>query len=371
MAVIAHLANFYGPRSGGLRTTIDQLAAQYAQAGHLMHVIVPGPHDRAQLTPYAVIHEIGAPRIPGSGGYRAILRLTAVRQALSQIRPEVIELSDRTTMLPIATWARRRGMPVTFIAHERVDGVLHAFAPRLPALPLANRWNRTTAARVDQVVATTGFAAAEFVRIGVPVTMVPLGVDTSAFGPSRASPHWRAQFPASVLLIIASRLSREKRPEFALDVLRSCRRLGMDTHLIVLGDGPLRPAMEQAAVGLPVTFLGFVSNRSQVAQILASADVALAPGPIETFGLAALESMASGTPVIANEASALAEILASGGGLVRPLDADAWAGAVADLHADMGIASRARLTAEGYSWEATARRMLAAHGLPAPQAAAT
>lgn len=367
MAVIAHLANFYGPRSGGLRTTIHQLARQYADHGHLVHVIVPGPHDRTVLTTDAVIHEIGAPTIPGSGGYRAILRMGAVRRVLEQARPDAIELSDRTTLLPVAAWARSRGIRVTFIAHERVDGVLHAFAPRLPALPLANRWNRATAARVDQVVATTTYAAAEFARIGVPVTAVPLGVDITAFGPRRANPHWRRQFPAGPLLVLASRLSREKRPEFTLDVLRSCLRLGMDAHLVVLGDGPLRSSMQQAATGLPTTFLGFVSDRSRVAEILASADIAMAPGPIETFGLAALESMASGTPVIANEDSALAEILSSGGGQVCPLEADAWARAAADLLSDDGVGDRARMTAERYSWEATAQRMLAAHDLAAPR----
>lgn len=363
MASIVHLANFHGPRSGGLRTTIEQLGAEYARLGHLMHVIVPGPASSQWQTATGVRHEVRAPVIPGSGGYRIILRLAEIRRILEQAPPDAIELSDRTTLLPIADWARRRGIPVAFIAHERVDGVLRSFAPGLPCERIADHWNRVTASRVDTVIATTGFAAAEFSRIGVGVTMVPLGVDARSFSPDRRSAPWRRQFGPGPLLVLASRLSREKRPQFALEVLRACRRTGLDPHLLVLGDGPLRDAMQRHAVGLPVTFAGFVADRAALARAMASGDVVLAPGPIETFGLAALEALASGTPVIANASSALGEIIDGAAGKVLPLDADAWAGAVAELLADPRARDRARAVAERFSWESTARRMLDVHGL--------
>jgi alpha-1,6-mannosyltransferase len=84
---------------------------------------------------------------------------------------------------------------------------------------------------------------------------------------------------------------------------------GMRVRLVIAGDGPLRRAMERRARHLPVTFLGFLNHRVEVARLLASADVALAPGPHETFGLAALEALACGTPVVASRSSALAEIV--------------------------------------------------------------
>ena len=61
-----------------------------------------------------------------------------------------------------------------------------------------------------------------------------------------------------------------------------------------------------SAKDVPVTFLGFVTDRELFAQLLATADAVVAPGPIETFGLAALEALASGTPAVVNAASALA-----------------------------------------------------------------
>src|SRR3712207_7820352 len=52
-------------------------------------------------------------------------------------------------------------------------------------------------------------------------------------------------------------------------------------------------------------FAGHIADRSAVAALLASADVVVAPGPVETFGLAALEALACGTPVVVDQASAL------------------------------------------------------------------
>ena len=90
-----------------------------------------------------------------------------------------------------------------------------------------------------------------------------------------------------VLVLLASRLSREKRPALALDTVAELVRRGHRVRLLVAGDGPLRAHLEQRAHGLPVSFLGFVRDRDRMAALLASADVVLAPGPVETFGLAA------------------------------------------------------------------------------------
>ena len=72
--------------------------------------------------------------------------------------------------------------------------------------------------------------------------------------------------------------------------------------LVVAGDGSRRAALAYRAARLPVRFAGHIADRAAVAALLASADVVLAPGPVETFGLAALEALACGTPVVVNEA---------------------------------------------------------------------
>ncbi len=365
MSTIVHLANFYGPSSGGLRTTVNALAREYQHFGHRTHIIVPSDRDHSTRHGDVTTHAIASPRVPKTGGYRLIWRLRRIRALLEQIKPDAIELSDRTTLVPIADWARRRGIPTTLIAHERIDGVIHAFASPLNEIELADRLNRRAVRRVDHLVCTTRFAGEEFDRLDAPYTLIPLGVDLTAFHPRRWSAVWRDQFDASLVMVLCSRLSREKRPEFALDVLDALTERGADAHLLVVGSGPLEDAIRRRAERKRVSMLGFLSSRDELARLLASSDVLLAPGPIETFGLAALEALASGTPVLANEASAVGEVSGSLAGRTLPLDAKAWADGVMELTARVGVRALARERASAFSWRRTAARMLELQGLPA------
>jgi alpha-1,6-mannosyltransferase len=364
MAVIAQLANFYTPTSGGLRTAMDALTLEYIRGGHEVHRIVPGTVSDTRTSGSATVHQLPSVPLPGSGGYRVIASAGRVRALLRDIGPDCVELSDRLTLLSAADWARASGVPSSLIAHERIDGVLQAFLPFMPRRRVADRMNASASRRVDTIVCTTRFAAQEFDRIGVPTTHVPLGVDLRTFNPSQRSTRLRRQFPEQVLLVLASRLSREKRPEFAIDVLDACLRMRMDCRLLVLGQGPLTERMVRLSEGRPMTVLGHVSARFEMAQVLASADVVLAPGPIETFGLAALEALACGTPVLCNEESAIPEVLGPDAGFARPLDAGLWASCVEAVVNDSGpVRARARHRAESFPWSRTANGLLRASGI--------
>ena len=147
------------------------------------------------------------------------------------------------------------------------------------------------------------------------MVQVPLGVDLATFSPGRRDADLRAALARSgeALLVHCGRLSPEKHPERSIDTVAALHRAGHRVRLVVAGDGPRRPALERRAAGLPVTFLGFVPDRARLARLLASADVSLAPGPHETFGLSALEALASGTPVVVSASSALPEIVGGSG----------------------------------------------------------
>jgi len=363
MATIAHLANFYGPRSGGLRTTVNALAHEYERCGHRTHIVVPSDRNHTSTKAGVTTHEIASPRVPGSGGYRLIWRLRRVRDLLNDINPDAIELSDRTTLIPITDWARKRDVQTTLIAHERIDGVIRAFASALNDIELADRLNLRAARRVDHIVCTTRFAGQEFDRLDVGYALVPLGVDLTAFHPKRWSGLWREHFNAEVIVVLCSRLSKEKRPDFAIDVLDSLIARGVDAHLVIAGAGPLEDEIRKRMTNRPASMLGFVDNRDKLARMLASADILLAPGPIETFGLAALEALASGTPVLANESSAVSEVTGSLCGLALPLEATAWANGAMELTSRVGVRELARERASEFSWPRTAARMLALQGL--------
>lgn len=362
MRIVA-LANFYAPHSGGLRTFIDQTGRRYRDIGHQRILLVPGPSDRDSETAAGRRIVVRSPRLPGRGGYRVLVNRTRVLDLLAELRPDSLEVSDKLCLPWVARWAAARQIPVVLCSHERLDAIL---APRLPGwVPLestADGVNRRLVRLADTVVCPSAFAAAEFERVGAQdVRRVPLGVDLAAFRPPEQP---RPGVGGGRLLVSAGRLSREKRPELAIECLRTLLADGVPARLLVLGDGPLGGELVRRAAGLPVRFLGHVPDRASMAHLLGAADVLVAPGPAETFGLAVLESLACGTPVVVPDRGAAAELVGGpGSGVVT----DGTPAGLADgVRRALAVPApvrqaAARSRAEQYGWPATVTGLLAVH----------
>lgn len=370
MAKIAHIANLYGPKSGGLKTAMNSMAQEYQKFGHEVMLIVPGEKDLVVQKPFGTVVESKAPIIPFSGGYRIIFNTNKVKQELKKFAPDFLEISDRTTLLNLADWAREESINTAFYAHERVDKVIDAFLPLLPFKKIMiNYANQKIANRVDHIIATTEYAATEFRRLNLSnnvnskLAISPLGVDLKQFTPKNFSSESRANIGSGVKILLAcTRFSKEKDPEFLLDIARACKINGTQIQLIIAGSGPLAKKLVARAEkeDLPVSFIGFIADKNYLAQLLASADLFLAVGPIETFGLAALEALASGTPVICRDTSAITEIIDSKCGYSLPRDSSQWAEEIRN-HFDLdqvAISKFARERAEEFSWEESARKLL-------------
>lgn len=362
---IIQLANFYGPRSGGLRTALHHLGSGYVEQGHEVVLIVPGPRLCEEVLPSGVVRiTLPALPIPATGGYRAA-NPRRVADVLRGLRPDALEVSDRLTLRGFGTWARRRDVASVMISHERLDRLFGQVMPESAARKAADFANRRTAWNYDTVVCTTDFAQEEFRRIGAEnVRRVPLGVDLDLFSPGRRDVGLRSSLARSEhpLLVHCGRLSVEKRVDRSIEAVGELRQSGLDVRLVVAGDGPRRDSLERRARGLPVHFAGFISDRTQLATLLATADVSLAPGPHETFGLAALEALAAGTPVVASRSSALAGIVTAECGAVADDNAPAFAQAVTDVLTmpSAGRRHAARMRAEEFGWPASVGGMLAA-----------
>lgn len=130
---------------------------------------------------------------------------------------------------------------------------------------------------------------------------------------------------------------------------------------------PYARSMMDAARGLPVEFLGFISNRdTRFRQYIAAADVSVVPSRLEPQGLVVLESLALGTPVIGSNTGGIPSMVSPDVGyLVTPGDAIALAGSIQDAFEQpqklqaMQRAARARVESM-YSWDSVADRYLAA-----------
>jgi D-inositol-3-phosphate glycosyltransferase len=207
--------------------------------------------------------------------------------------------------------------------------------------------------------------------------VVPPGVDTALFRPlperDRAEVRTALGLPAGrPMLAMAGRIQPLKGHELAV------RALGMlaglrDRPLLVIAGEPtpgdeqhLRDLLrlaEEVRVGADVHVVGALP-RPQLARLLAAATLTLMPSSSETFGLVALESAASGTPVLGSRSTGLLDSVADGrsGILIEGRDPGRWAQAIAALLSDRerltALRTSARRHAERHTWEDAADRLL-------------
>jgi alpha-1,6-mannosyltransferase len=374
---IVRLANYVGPRSGGMRTALRELGTGYLAAGHDPVLVIPGRRRGDEQTAQGRVITRYGPIVPFTGRYRALLPRRRLGALLAELRPDRLEVSDRTTLRWTGRWAREHGVPAVMVSHESLTGLLSMPADvsgmsrwrsRLlssMATALADTLNRRSARDYQRIVCTTRWAAAEFERIGtLNLTRIPLGVDLELFSPERYSETTRDCYaaPGQTLLVHCGRLSVEKKPHRSIAALAGLRAAGVDAVLVVAGDGPLRRSLEHSAQrrSLPVHFAGFVTDPKHLATLLATADVVIAPGPVETFGLAALEALACGTPVVVSAASALPEVIGPAGVAVH--GEDFAEGVRAVLGKDPSARrAQARERAEQFGWPASVAAFLAVH----------
>jgi len=114
------------------------------------------------------------------------------------------------------------------------------------------------------------------------------------------------------------RLAGEK----ALDVVvRGWKDVNETTGatLVLVGDGPDRARLRTVGPASGILWQPHVGDRDRVAALVAAADLYLAPGPVETFGLSALEAMASGIPVLSVDSGGVPELVTASkcGGVYR------------------------------------------------------
>ena len=369
---IVHVANFYGPNSGGIKTTMHELGRGYLAQGHEFIFIVPGTRLFTEQTIFGKKITVPSIILPGSCGYQLIRNNRALVKLIARLEPDRIEVSDRFTLHCIGRWAKRNSIPTVAFSHETLEGLAKRFLPLPEAVRrmLVGFHNKKFARNFNQIIATTNFAAREFIALKTKnLIKVPLGVDLKVFNPNKRSEELRTELlkGSEILLVHCGRLSKEKEPQRSVEALIELRARGIDARLVIVGMGPMWKEIRTLAKGHPIDTLGYIADRNKVAAILASADVSLAPGPLETFCLAALESLASGTPVVTSNSNAVGEFLIQGlkdpAGATAHDNYDSIADAIERVIRKQKIRLRAREVAEEMTWDNTVNRMLEAHGI--------
>lgn len=300
------------------------------------------------------------PGVKRSWHGRALLRSAwpSLKRAAASLRPQAL----------LATWlfpdgwaglmaSRRLGLPLVVKLHGSDLNSLRGDPERLPFL-------RQVLCQAQAVVAVSPALARAAQELGAPpqrLRLVPNGVDQDLFRPAdpQAARAELALPQSGPLLVYVGWLVPVKGPEVAIKALA----LTPGTHLVMVGDGPLRPSLmalaRELGVGGRVTWAGGQPH-ARVARYLAAADALVLPSFSEGEPNAVLEALSCGRPVVASAVGGVPGLVAEGllGALAPPGDAPALAAAMARVLGRAWRPAELAGSLAGRSWTASAAALL-------------
>jgi alpha-1,6-mannosyltransferase len=327
---IVDVSAFYTPFGGGVRTYVEAKLRAAPRFGHEVIVIAPGAEHRVMKRgPGALLVTIPSPRLPVDRRYRYFDDERAVHTALDAWQPDHVEASSpwsSATMVGRWQGAATRSLvmhadPMATYAYRWLGGV----APTR-AIDGACGWFwrhlRGLGRMFDSVVCANAQLAGRLAARGVLNTeTIRMGVEPGLFSPSLRSSELRRDALAglgldsdALLLIGIGRFSPEKRWDMVLRAAGECGRK-RPVGLLLVGDGSKRQKLKMIAEQYPnVAVLAPITERPQLASLLASADALVHGCESETFCLVAAEARASGVPLIVPDGGAAADQLVEGAG---------------------------------------------------------
>jgi alpha-1,6-mannosyltransferase len=384
-----HITNAYHPTSGGISTFYRALMDGANAARREMVLVVPGEADR--LEPYgdfARIYHVQAPFSPWfDKRYRVMFpplylkRDGKLRHILQLENPQVVEICDKYSLNYFGGVIRRNWVAgierplVVGLTCERMDDNFGAWISKGPLGSWFGRWYmRVIYYRLfDEHIANSEYTAEELIpassghQLPRGIHILPMGVDRTRFDLRLRDPQSRAQWLADLnlpsdakLLLYAGRISPEKNIHL---LAQTMEHLDVpQARLLIAGAGPstesLKAELERAAPGR-FSFLGH-QDPARLASLCANADLFVHPNPREPFGIAPLEAMACGTPVVAPDRGGVTSYANPSNAWVVPPTGPDFAAAARQALSDELARSikveRALATADALAWPKVAAK---------------
>jgi glycosyltransferase involved in cell wall biosynthesis len=357
---IAFFTETFLPATDGVVTRLRYTIEELAKTGDDMLVVAPrypdgGPDSYAGAPIYRV------PGVPFPPYPRIKLSFAhpGVGRALWRFRPDLIHAVNPFILGPGGIYyARRLEVPLVASYHTNVAAYARYYNLNF-SYNAARWWTRQLHNRAEINLCTSAATMDYLLKEGVKrIRLWPQGVDARRFHPDKASQVWRERlsdgYASERLLLYVGRLA----PEKGIERLKAILTGVPGTRLAIVGDGPARADLEREFSGTAAVFTGVLQGED-LASAYASADAFLFPSTTDTLGLAMLEALASGLPVIAARGGASHEIVSDEetGLLYEANSTPSLISAVRRLFSDEGfraaLARRARKTVEKRDWESS------------------
>lgn len=333
MAEISAVALFtecYKPIVNGVVASIDALRDGLRAQG--VDVLTIAPHVPGFVDDARDVVRIPSLPLPTPTAYRLCLPFLGADERRRLDGVQLVHAhSPFVTGWLARAFARRRGVPLVFTYHTRIEAYAH-YAPfdRAATERAMIALTRGFGNAADAVIVPTAAMEARLRELGVTsrIAIVPSAIDVTRFASGRRSAAVRAELGAAgdePLALVVGRLGAEKNLELALDAIARIP----EARLAVVGDGPYREALaaRAAAAGVAgrVRFAGALP-RERLPDVYASADAFVFPSTSETQGLVLAEALAAGLPVVAADSEASRDV--AGERRIVPAEPDAVAAAL-------------------------------------------
>ncbi len=370
---VLDITEFFGETTGGVRTYLLQKARYVQRRTELRQtIVVPGARDEILEASGVRCYRLHGPSVPTQKPYRFMLATRSTSRIVAHEGPDLIEVGSTwfaPWLVHLAT--RRVDVPAVWFYHSNFPRVIAPWpetAGRVKRAAAEFAWGyvRRLGRMVRATLAPSDFVARELERVGVErVVRVGLGVDLERFHPARrataAETRRRHGLPEGPLAIYVGRLAGEKEVDLLLTAWPEVeRRTG--ARLVLVGDGPSRRRLHRRPGSERMYWLPFQQDRERLADLLAAVDLSVSPCSIETFGLSALEALASGTPLLSADRGGVAETVGRSGAGATFASGDA--GALADQATALLLGDLAALGASGrqyaeadHGWDAVLDRI--------------
>jgi len=312
---ICDLTQFYSPVSGGvkryLHEKIGHIEKHSPRDEHVL--IVPGAKTRVKVNGRSRVYTIRSPLVSRTTQYRALLNLRAVEEILEQERPDLIESGDPYQLgWKAVRVGRALRVPVIGFYHSHFPEAYVRNSAMLLGKMATRRVMKLSRAYVRKLYnqhAATLVASERLARVlrdwGVRnVRVLGLGVNTEVFrsdgSRNEAIRRSLGLQAGQKLLLYVGRLAKEKNTATLFGAFKILhQRRANEFHLLVIGDGPEQTQLRKMQWRTKnLSWVRYCADPRELARYYRAADLFVHPGVQETFGLAALESQACGTPVV-------------------------------------------------------------------------
>jgi len=348
------------PVYGGSGVVATELGKALAARGHCIHFIAYSmPFRLGHIEENIRFHEVNVNAYPLFEYPPYTLNLTS--KIVDTVKYEELDILHMHYAIPHATSAvlarqilAKEGIHIPIVT--TLHGTDITIVGQDPSFaPVVNYSINES----DGVTAVSEYLREETVSqsgISTDIEVIPNFIDTKRFRRLPKEHFKQALCPnGERLLVHVSNFRPVKRAVEVVEVFHRLIDEGYGIKLLLVGDGPDRAAAEHRARELGVyDDVRFLGKQEPVEEILSIADIFMMPSGSETFGLAALEAMACGVPVVASDIGGLPELITDGeSGFLCPLgDIEAFTLACkrilddSELHTSMSAASRKRAVEE-------------------------